>query len=41
MTTTGTRSPAPDTRRKEWTEEGRKAWLSVRLSIYLLVHMGS
>lgn len=45
MTTVGSSDPTADPRKKEWTEEGRKAWLSicpsVHLSIYLSVHVGS
>lgn len=37
----GSSNPTPGPRRKEWTEEGKKAWLSIHLSICLSVHVGS
>lgn len=37
MTTAGSLDPSLDPRRKEWTEEGRQAWLSIRPSVHLSV----
>lgn len=40
MTATGSSDPNPGSQQKG-VDQGRKAWLSVRPSICLLVHVGS